>query len=347
MANSGATGMKAGKIDRVKRQMLAEAVAENLDTIRGGPPRALRPVRRVGQVWLRRAPLVLLPLMLAGSYLATSRTTSPVAPALAAAMPLTKQPVVRQSLVASSTEASAERITASAFPLAVRRVVIDAGHGGSDPGATTPAGLYEKEITLDIGKRLRDRLEADGFEVLVTRADDRTIALRDRAKLANDSRSDIFVSIHVNTIVAHTSARGVETYYLGATTDSRLTELAAAENRVSGYSMSDMRKLLDGVYADARRDESHQLATVVQKQLHSALRKSNPALEDWGVKRAPFLVLVATDMPAILAEVGCISNEKEAAMLQRPEYRQTIADALHDGIRAYASANDAPRKKGT
>ena len=97
-----------------------------------------------------------------------------------------------------------------------------------------------------------------------------------------------------------------------------------------------MRRLLEGVYADARSAESQQLAASVQKKLFDKLRGDDPGLENWGVKRAPFLVLVATDMPAILAEVGCISNEKESAMLRRPEYRQKIANALFDGIRAYA-----------
>jgi N-acetylmuramoyl-L-alanine amidase len=253
--------------------------------------------------------------------------------------------------IADSTTPSIERVTAAAFPLAVKRVVLDAGHGGSDPGASAPE-VFEKEITLDIGQRLRALLEKDGFEVIVTRDGDRTIALRERARVANESKSDIFVSIHVNALATHVESRGIETYYLGATSDPKLTQLAAAENSLSGYSLADMRRLLDGVYADARRDESHELATAVQQRLYGSLRKSDPGLENWGVKRAPFLVLVATDMPAILAEVGCISNEKEAAMLKKPEYRQAIAHALHEGIRGYAGANAgeraaAPEKKGS
>src|SRR5688572_32805946 len=110
--------------------------------------------------------------------------------------------------------------------------------------------MMEKEITLDIGQRLRKLLEQNGFDVVVTRESDRTIALRDRAFLANDSKSDIFVSIHVNALEKHTESRGIETYYLGATDDPKLTALAAHENRVSGYSVSDMRKLLEDVYAD-------------------------------------------------------------------------------------------------
>ena len=314
--------------DRVKRRVLQEAVAENLDTIRGLPPRAVRPAPRALRLWLKRTPFVVLPLMLAGSTYMMTNEQAP-APIQAAAA------IVRPVFHAAEATPQVERVTATAFPLAVRRVVLDAGHGGTDPGATA-AELLEKEITLDIGRRLRTRLERDGFEVVVTRDGDKTIALRERARLANDSRSDIFVSIHVNALLKHTDARGIETYYLGATTDPKLTQLAAAENRVSGYSIADMRALLDGVYADARRDESQELAGAVQRQLFTTLRKADPGLENWGVKRAPFLVLVATDMPAVLAEVGCISNEKEAAMLRRPEYRQQIADALFAGIRGYA-----------
>jgi len=331
---------RVGRIERAKRRMIQEAVADNLDTIRGGPPRVLRPARRAGRLWLRRSALLLVPLTLAGSsYLVTNTSQSNAAPVLAS-------PRVRASILAlpaaeGTTTPNVERVTAAAFPLAVRRIVLDAGHGGVDPGAIAPE-LIEKNITLDIGRRLRMLLEARGFEVLVTRGDDRTVALRERAKLANESKSDIFVSIHVNAITKHTESRGVETYYLGPTNDQRLTELAAAENRVSGYSMADMRRLLDGVYADARRDESQQLATLVQKELHGTLRRSDAGLENWGVKRAPFIVLVATDMPAILAEVGCLSNEHDAAMLRSEEYRQKIADALSNGIESYARANTGP-----
>lgn len=336
-------------IERVKRRVLQEAVAENVDVIRGLPPRGVRPVNRIGRVWMRRMPFVLVPLTLFGAtYLAkqdVGQALQPVQRASLVSAPVTGktagqagEPVLR--------EGPLERVTAAAFPLAVRRVVLDAGHGGTDPGATA-AHVIEKDVTLDIGRRLRSLLESEGFEVVLTRSDDKTIALRDRAVAANASKSDIFVSIHVNTILKHTASRGVETYYLGPTDDERLTKIAAAENRVSGYSIADMRKLLDGVYADARRDESQELAAAVQKQLFTTMRANDPGLENWGVKRAPFIVLVATDMPAILAEVGCISNEKEAAMLGRPEHRQRIANALFEGIRAYASANDAPQEKGT
>jgi N-acetylmuramoyl-L-alanine amidase len=334
--------MTAAQIQRVKRRVLREAVAENLEVMRGAPPRAVRPAYRIARIWLRRAPYLLVPLALGGAYLSRSSGGQAILPVQSAAIIETKG---QAGLPVLHEPPSLERVTSAAFPLAVRRIVLDAGHGGSDPGATA-ASVAEKTITLDINKRLRALLEREGFEVISTRTDDRVIALKERARLANDSNSDIFVSIHVNTIVKHTASRGIETYYLGPTSDPSLTQLAAEENRVSGYSLGDMRKLLDGVYADARRDESRELASVVQQELYSKLRASDPGLENWGVKRAPFIVLVATDMPAVLAEVGCLSNQQEAAMLARAEYRQKIADALMAGIRAYASANDGPEKKG-
>jgi N-acetylmuramoyl-L-alanine amidase len=228
--------------------------------------------------------------------------------------------------------------------LAVHRIVLDAGHGGRDAG-TTATDITEKDITLDIETRLRALLLRHGFEVVTTRADDRLIALRERARMANSSSGDIFVSIHVNSLQTHVDSHGIETYYLGPTNDPSLTRLAAAENLVSGYSIADMRKLLDRVYADVRRDESHQLASSVQQQLFAGLRAVDPGLENWGVKRAPFIVLTATEMPAILAEVGCLSNQIEAQMLRNPTYRQQIAQALFNGIQAYANENAEGRKQ--
>jgi len=210
--------------------------------------------------------------------------------------------------------------------------------------------LTEKEVTYDVAARLKALLVKNGFDVVITRPDDRLIPLRERARLANESDGDIFVSIHVNSIVNHTASHGIETYYLGPTSDPSLTKLAADENRMSGYSVADMHKLVENIYADARREESHRLASSIQQELYGNLRSVDHGLENWGVKRAPFIVLVATEMPAILAEVGCMSNDVEAEMLHRPEYRQHIADALFKGIRAYAGAAEAttaaPQKKG-
>jgi N-acetylmuramoyl-L-alanine amidase len=331
--------MRVGTVDRVKRQLLRDAVTDNLETIRGLPPRTVRPARGAGQVWLRRAQVVLVPLTLIGSSLLLGSRSGGQPPRL----PVPSPPPVehlRAAVVHDTTIDSFEAVKAAAFPLAVRRIVLDAGHGGKDAGAQAPPSVAEKDITLDIEERLGTLLRQSGFDVVVTRTDDRLIPLRERARLANSSEGDIFVSIHVNSLRTHTSSHGIETYYLGPTKDPLLTQLAAEENGTSGYSLADLRKLLDRVYADVRRDESHRLASAVQQQLFANLQTIDPGLENWGVKRAPFVVLVATDMPAVLAEVGCLSNTREAAMLQQPQYRQKIAEALFRGIHEYA-------KKGT
>ncbi len=335
--------MTAARKDRVKRRLIQQAFADNLETIRGLPPRAIRPYNRTARIWMRRAPLLLLFLTLAGStYLASNPT--PARDTIAPVKIVVNRPA--RSAPAAPTSIDATPVTAAALQLSVHRVVIDAGHGGNDPGATSLMNLREKDITLDIASRLERLLAKNGFEVVATRDADRLIPLRDRARIANDSNGDIFVSIHVNSIVKHTASHGIETYYLGATSDPSLTRLAADENRVSGYSVADLRKLLDRLYADARRGESQRLADAVQQQLYGDLRTADPGLENWGVKRAPFVVLVATDMPAILAEIGCMSNDTEVARLHSPDYRQHVAEALFDGIHAYASAADASQKKG-
>ena len=232
-------------------------------------------------------------------------------------------------------------VDATVFPLAVERVVIDPGHGGRNGGTTTPSGLSEKDLTLDIGLRLAELLREAGFEVLLTRGEDVAVSLEERAELANREEGDIFVSIHVNWI-RNRGVRGVETYFLGATDDPFVTRLAAEENRGSGYSQADLRELLDELYAGLRQDSSRRLAASIQRSLLRSLRTVNPAVEDRGVKTAPFIVLMRTDMPAILAEVSCLSNEKEAELLTRPLYRQYIAEALLAGIQSYAERGAPP-----
>lgn len=338
--------MSAGKMTRVKRRLLRQAVADNLQTISGLPPRNLRPARVRLRLWMRRLPMALIVLfsLVGSTYLVSN--PAPVRDTITPANIVVQVPP-RPKPAGPATIDSLQRIESAAFPLSVRRVIIDAGHGGSDPGATAPMLLTEKDVTLDIAARLESLLEKNGFDAVSTRQADRMVPLRERARIANASSGDIFISIHVNALLKHTSSHGIETYYLGPTSDPALTKLAAHENRASGYSMSDLRRLLDGVYADVRRDESRRLATSVQQRLWEGLRRIDPGMENWGVKRAPFIVLVATEMPAILAEIGCMSNTHDVARLSRPDYRQQIADALFEGIRAYASAHDTLDKKGT
>jgi N-acetylmuramoyl-L-alanine amidase len=316
-------------------------VQENLDTMRGLPRRVLRRRRRfamLGPGWL-----VLVPAALLGPSLVHPPASAPAAArAAAAAAPAPATPAAQPVLPAPRP------IDPAVFPLAVRRVVVDPGHGGASRGGIAPRGLLEKDLTLDIAERLARLLEAQAIDVVLTRRGDDSMALGERTAVANAAAGDLFLSIHVNWFASRAS-RGVETYYLGPTDDPELVERAAVENRDSGYSMAEFRRLLEGVYADVRQAESRRLAEAVQEEMHRALRAVNPAMEDRGVKTAPFLVLVGTEMPAILAEVSCLSNEEEAALLRQADYRQRIAGALAAGVHAYARTRQesAPQAKGT
>jgi N-acetylmuramoyl-L-alanine amidase len=320
-------------LDRVKRQLVNEVVRENVETLNGLPPRPLRKIRsrRRPAALVRGLALVVAPslLFLAISALSTGRAERPTpAPAVASAP-------------APSSFPAPQAISPAAFPLPVRKIVLDPGHGGTDPGAPTSVGLWEKDITLDVAQRLRLLLVEAKFEVLLTRERDETISLRERAQFANFQRGDLFVSIHFNSLRTR-SYRGIETYYLGSTSDPQVERLAGAENRESGYSLADFRRLLEGVYANVRQKESKQFAEAVHRGLSTTLVKGNPAIRDSGIKPAPFLVLVATEMPGILAEICYVSNEEDARLVKDPAYRQEIARALFSGIRDYADARMQP-----
>ena len=331
--------MSKQDVSHLKRRLLRDLVRENVELKENRLPRSLRRGPQRLRTAVRVLGLALFPLVLLGStrLISSFAPASPAQPApAAAAMPAAPTPP-------ASPQAAAQRldeltpINADVLPLAVRKVAIDPGHGGASLGTHTPHGLTEKDLTLDIAARLRKLLEADGFEVLLTRGADKDVSLAERGTLANRGGADVFVSIHVNWI-ENRQSRGVETYFLGATQDPFLSRLAAAENRDSGYSMADMRQLLDRIYADVRQDNSRKLAGVVQSSLYHSLRRVNPGLENRGVKAAPFIVLLTTEMPAILAEVSCLSNDQEAALLSRPLYRQYIAEALAAGVRSYADS---------
>lgn len=331
---------------RLKRRLLAELVEENLDQIRGGAPRRHRRKRMLGN--LRLLALALLPLSLfAPSHSAPSDGAG--SPGGVGGPGHAEAAVIRSLEPSAAARAPGEPVRAgdlapvdaTVFPLAVERVVIDPGHGGRNGGTTTPSGLIEKDLTLDIGLRLADLLRDAGFEALLTRGEDVSLSLEERAELANREGADVFISIHVNWI-PNQRVRGVETYFLGATDDPFVTRLAAEENRGSGYSQADLRELLDELYAGLRQDSSRRLAASIQRSLLRSLRTVNPAVEDRGIKTAPFIVLMRTDMPAILAEVSCLSNEKEAELLTRPLYRQYIAEALLAGIQSYAERGAPP-----
>lgn len=322
--------------------MIREAVRENLELLQGRTlrKRARRP-RHPGLLGLLAAAAAVLASFTIETTRAVSASrhpapTAPVAPAARAAMP-----AAAVTEPAAAPHALPRPIDPGLFQLAIRKIIIDPGHGGADPGAREPRGLTEKEVTLDVGRRVAALLKEHDFDVALTREKDETLSLQQRVAFANAREGDLFLSIHVNSIPVP-ERRGVETYYLGPTDDPRAAGLARTENSDSGYSLADFRRLLEGVYAGVQEEESRRLADSLQAGLYRSLRPANPALEDRGVKTAPFVVLVGTRMPGILAEVSCISNPEEARLLKTAEYRQKIAEALFAGLRAYAEARRRP-----
>jgi N-acetylmuramoyl-L-alanine amidase len=232
------------------------------------------------------------------------------------------------------------------LPLSVKRIIIDPGHGGKQHGAISESGVSEKDITLDIALRLRRLMENAPFEVIMTRETDDTLSLEKRVAFANANNADLFVSIHVNWMEPR-EVRPLETYYVGASDDPAVIKLASIENRDSGYALADYRRMLEKIYFDARRDESHRLAKTINAELYQSLSQINPELENRGVKMAPFAVLIGTQMPAVLAEVSCLSNEDDVKLLTNPDYREKIAQALLRGLRSYATSLNGSEKKGS
>ena len=189
-------------------------------------------------------------------------------------------------------------------------------------------------------------LKRADYEVVLTRSSDHAIPLVERVRIANEAAADLFLSVHVNWI-EQGDEQGVETYFLGATDDPHLTRLAASENLESGFSMAELPQVLEGVYRQARQLESRRFAEAVQGELLFQLRNITPNLVDRGIKAAPFVVLIGTEMPAVLAEVSSLSSEDEVRLLTEPAYRQYIALALFDGIHSYAAREiDSERSTG-
>ncbi len=217
--------------------------------------------------------------------------------------------------------------------LSVRTVFIDAGHGGRDPG-THHNTVLEREITLDVALTLGRLLQTNGLEVIYSRTKNSTVPLRQRTAMSNAAGTDLFVSIHVNAN-PNAGAQGFETYYLDMAKTPEAARLAAVENADSGQRLRDMRKMLADVMLNARAGESHHLANDIQRRTISRLKKRKYTVRDNGVKSAPFLVLVGTQMPAVLVELGYCTNKDEAQNLRLPQYRMALAEGLAEGILAY------------
>jgi len=226
------------------------------------------------------------------------------------------------------------------FGLGVRTIMIDPGHGGTSPGTTGKMGTKEKDIALDIALRLRDRLKKSGhFIVLMTREQDVTLPLNKRVEMTKQSRADLFISIHLNYLPQR-PINMIETYYFGPSSDPKILKLAEQENSESSYGTSDFKDIIEKIGETMKLQESREFAASIQKKLFMNIRRENGNIYNFGVKRAPFVVLLGVDVPAVLAEVSCLSNNEEEVQLNTSQHRDNIARYLELGILDYLNKGD-------
>ena len=242
-----------------------------------------------------------------------------------------------RSMREAQPTSNGDRSLIRALGLKIGKIVIDPGHGGHDTGTIGPNGLLEKDLVLDVSRRLGKLLEARlGAEVVFTRRDDRFIPLETRTSIANQEQADLFVSVHANS--SHDpDARGVETYYLNFTSSPEALEVAARENAASDKDIHELQDLVKKIALKEKIEESREFASDVQQSLHSGLAAKTSGIRDRGVKKAPFVVLIGANMPSILAEISFISNPGDEKRLKSSDYRQRIAESLYRGISRYVN----------
>ena len=228
-----------------------------------------------------------------------------------------------------------------ALGLKIRTVVIDAGHGGHDPGAIGPSGLKEKDVNLRIAKALKKKLDTEGKKfgitnVYLTRSTDKFIPLEERTGIAKKLGADLFISIHCNA-ARNKQAYGIETYILSVTNDRSSLAVAARENATTSISRSDMDKVLKQYLLGAKIEESQRFASHVQGSVVKNVSAKYPPARDKGVKKAPFIVLIGADIPSILVETSFITNPRDEKRLQSNAYINEIADGIFVGVKKYST----------
>ncbi len=246
------------------------------------------------------------------------------------------EPVVRTAATGGPVGAPG---TAPAAPRARGdwRIVVDAGHGGRDPGSIGKDGTREKEVTLKVARALAERLEKDGVEVVLTRGGDQFIALGERTRIANREEADLFVSIHANSSESR-SAEGFETYFLSAAKSEDARRVAKMENSAIRYespeidpaSLDELNFILLDLAQNEYLRESSALAETIQEELERRL-----SLESRGVKQAGFFVLNGAYMPAVLFEMAFISNPREETLLNDSAFRSRLVDGLAESLLGY------------
>jgi len=223
-------------------------------------------------------------------------------------------------------------------PGKIRRIVVDPGHGGKDPGAVGHNGTQEKDVVLSMGLMLARKLKDElGIDAVMTRSTDVFIELQERTAIANQVGADLFVSIHANASL-NRNAAGMETYYLNLAKTEKAAQLAARENGTSLEKVSLLQAVLFDLMANYKLNDSAHLAEEVQKALYKRMSGSYPATKNLGVKQGPFYVLVGATMPSILVESAFISNEKEETRLKDPAFQEQVAEGILDGIISYITS---------
>lgn len=233
-----------------------------------------------------------------------------------------------------------EAVTEKAQPKAkikpgkIRRIVVDPGHGGHDPGAIGAGGTKEKDVVLQIGLKLAHKLKEElGVDVVLTRSTDEFIELQERTAIANKVGADLFVSVHANASL-NRSASGIETYYLNLAKTEKAAQLAAKENGTTLEKVSLLQAVLFDLMANYKLNDSAHLAEEVQKAVYGKVNGQYSA-KNLGVKQGPFYVLVGATMPSILVETAFVSNEREEGRLKDPRYQDVTAEGIMAGIKAY------------
>jgi N-acetylmuramoyl-L-alanine amidase len=217
----------------------------------------------------------------------------------------------------------------------VRTVVIDPGHGGSDPGATGSGRLREKDVTLRLAKQLRRELVRRGFEVVLTREGDRTLSLLERTALAEGAGGDVFVSLHANA-ARNRDAEGVEVYSLDENAQRQTLRLAARENGVAPREVDPLQRLLTTLRVSEASDRSDRLGDLVYGEIVNGMGARWPSVRGGrGRLRGPFYVLYLSDMPAILVEAGFVTHRQDARRLRDAEYLGAMAQRIARGIERF------------
>jgi N-acetylmuramoyl-L-alanine amidase len=244
---------------------------------------------------------------------------------------------VKKSLATRKAPEKTSVPTESPMP-GIRKIVLDPGHGGKDPGAIGIGGVAEKDIVLSIAKKLALRLRDEmGIQVVLTRKDDRFVALEERTAIANAEDADLFISLHMNAS-PNGEAKGIETYYLDNTTDEAALRLAARENGTSRKQISDLQFILSDMMQNMKLEDSITLAHRLQGAMVSGMSGSLGDVKDLGVKKALFYVLVGARMPSVLVEMSFISNRSEGRAMSQASGQDAMVEALMQGIQKYAQS---------